>query len=238
MRRLLLLVLLMLALNARAVPRWGIELHDRLAQPAVPAVALTLDACAGEFDAGLVATLVRLRVPATVFVTKKWLDRNPAGVAVLLAHPDLFELEDHGAAHVPAFVGNGRRLYGLAGESDRAHLEAEVTGGAQAIQALSGRAPRFYRGATAVYDPQGLQTVQRLGFEVAGFSVNADQGATLPRRAIVERLRRVTAGDVIIAHMNRPRGDTAAALAIALPELLARGLQFVTLAQARLSVVR
>lgn len=238
MRRLFVLLLLALTVDARAVPRWGVELHERLAPAAAPAVALTLDACGGEFDADLVATLVRLRVPATVFVTKKWLDRNPQGVAVLLAHPDLFELEDHGTAHVPAFVGSSRRVYGLSGQPDLAHLQAEVTGAAQAIQALSGHAPRFFRGATAVYDAQGLQAVRGLGYEVAGFSLNADQGATLPRRAIEERLRRAAPGDVIIAHMNRPRGDTAEALAAVLPELQARGLRFVTLAQARLSETR
>ncbi len=129
---------------ASALPRWGVELHDRLLQTAdekTPKVALTLDACSGAFDADLIATLVLLRIPATAFVTKKWLDRNPAGTAALLAHPELFELQDHGSAHVPAVIGAGRRVYGIAGEPDVAHLEAEVSGGAQAIQALTGRAP-------------------------------------------------------------------------------------------------
>jgi peptidoglycan/xylan/chitin deacetylase (PgdA/CDA1 family) len=97
---------------AAALPSWGMELHDRLgaADSAEGRLAaITLDACAGAFDADLIGTLVALRVPATIFVTKKWLDRNPAGTAALLAHPELFELEDHGAEHVPAFIGAGRR---------------------------------------------------------------------------------------------------------------------------------
>ncbi len=222
---------------ASALPRWGVELHDRLLQTAdekTPKVALTLDACSGAFDADLIATLVLLRIPATVFVTKKWLDRNPAGTAALLAHPELFELQDHGSAHVPAVIGAGRRVYGIAGEPDVAHLEAEVSGGAQAIQALTGRAPTYYRGATAVYDAQAMRTIQAMGYRIAGFSLNADAGATLPQAAIVSRLRAVQPGDVVIAHLNKPRGATAEALAAVLPELQARGYRFVTLSQARL----
>ena len=222
---------------ASALPRWGVELHDRLLQTAdekTPKVALTLDACSGAFDADLIATLVLLRIPATVFVTKKWLDRNPAGTAALLAHPELFELQDHGSAHVPAVIGAGRRVYGIAGEPDVAHLEAEVSGGAQAIQALTGRAPTYYRGATAVYDAQAMRTIQAMGYRIAGFSLNADAGATLPQAAIVSRLRAVQPGDVVIAHLNKPRGATAEALAAVLPEVQARGYRFVTLSQARL----
>lgn len=215
--------------------RWAVEPHSRLADagPAQsPQVALTLDACGGAFDADLLALLVKRRIPATVFVTKKWLDRNPAGVAALLAHPELFELQNHGAAHVPAFIGAGRRVYGIAGQPDLAHLETEVLGAARAITALTGQVPQYYRGATAVYDAAALQAIPALGHQVAGFSVNADAGATLPQAAIVARLKAVQPGDVVIAHLNKPAGRTAEAFAEALPALQARGLRFVTLTQA------
>lgn len=223
--------------TAPAVPHWGIEVHDRLASaadPTAPEVALTLDACSGGFDADLIATLVRLRIPATVFATKRWLDGNPAGIAALLAHRELFELQDHGSAHVPAVIGAGRRVYGIAGEPDVAHLQAEVSGGAKAIQALTGREPAYYRGATAVYDEQAIRTIQAMGYRIAGFSLNADAGATLPQAAIVARLRAARPGDVVIAHLNRPAGATAEAFAAVLPELQGRGYRFVTLSQARL----
>ena len=226
---------LMLSVPASATPGWGIELHDRLAPASGSnAIAITLDACGGAFDAELVGTLVKLKVPATVFVTKKWLDRNPAGTAILLAHPDLFELEDHGTAHIPAVIGAGRRVYGLAAEPDVAHLDAEVLGAAQAIRSLTGIAPRFFRGATAIYDHASIERIQSMGYIVAGFSVNADAGATLPRNAIVARLRAIRPGDIVIAHVNKPGGATAEAFAATLPELLARGYRFVTLFGAQL----
>ena len=200
-------------------------------------VALTLDACMGAYDTDLIALLVKQQVPATLFVTKRWLDHNPGPVRELLAHPDLFELQDHGAAHVPAVVGLGRKVYGIAGQPDMAHVEQEVQGGAQAIQHLSGQTPTYYRGATAVYDPSAEHAIQALGYQIAGFSVNADAGATLPKADIVARLRATRPGDIIIAHMNRPAGQTAEALTQVLPELLGRGLRFVKLSQAQITQV-
>lgn len=228
---------LMLSATVSAAPGWGVEVHDRLAVPSgapTKTVAITLDACGGAFDASLIETLVNLRVPATVFVTKKWLDHNPTGTAVLLAHPDLFELEDHGTSHVPAVIGKGRRVYGIAAEPDAAHLEEEVTGAAQAIRSLTGHAPAFFRGATAIYDAQSMQIIRSMGYQVAGFSVNADAGATLSEAQISARLRAVQPGDIVIAHMNKPAGATAEAFAATLPSLLDRGYRFVTLSGVRL----
>jgi peptidoglycan/xylan/chitin deacetylase (PgdA/CDA1 family) len=238
MKRLLAGLLLCVTLAAGAEPL--IEPHHRLMPSDVAPsrnVALTLDACGSGFDADLIALLVVHRVPATIFVTRKWLDRNPAGAAELLAHDDLFELEDHGRAHVPAMLEPGRRVYGMRGSPDVAHLRAEVSLGAEAITRLSGRAPRYYRGATALYDSAAMKAILDMGYTIAGFSVNADAGATLSRAGVAARLRSVQAGDIIIAHMNKPAGSTAEGFAIALPELLARGFRFVKLSDARLQPI-
>jgi peptidoglycan/xylan/chitin deacetylase (PgdA/CDA1 family) len=219
---------------------WGVEVHDRLENASVTSskvVAITLDACDGEYDADIIHGLVRMHVPATIFVTKKWIDRNPLGTAELLAHRDLFELEDHGTAHVPAVIGVGRRVYGLAAEPDIAHLEAEVSGAAGVIRSLTGQAPRYFRGATGIYDRQSLQKIQSMGYTIAGFSVNADAGATLSKAAIAARLRSVRPGDIVIAHMNKPAGATAEAFAATLPELLSRGYRFITLSGAQLQPI-
>ncbi|HEY4372635.1 MAG TPA: polysaccharide deacetylase family protein [Burkholderiales bacterium] len=208
-----------------------VEVHQRLVLTPEDGktVALTLDACGGAYDAQLIDLLIRERIPATLFVTRKWLARNPQPLAVLRAHADLFQIEDHGANHVPAVIGPGRRVYGIAGDLDLAHLHSEVADGAAAISATGASAPRWYRDATAVYDPAAILAINAMGYKVAGFSLNADAGATLKRNAIIERVRRAQPGDIIIAHMNRPNGDTAEGLAAALPELLARGFRFVTL---------
>jgi peptidoglycan/xylan/chitin deacetylase (PgdA/CDA1 family) len=208
-----------------------IELHQMLVLSAARTVALTLDACGGGFDTDLVRFLIAQRIPATVFATRKWIARNPAGVALLIAHPELFQIEDHGAEHVPAVIGRGRSVYGIPGNPDLAHLEHEVRAGAEAVAAATGIAPRWYRGATAAYDPQALAAIAAMGYRVAGFSVNADAGATLGRGAIAARLKEVKPGDIIIAHMNKPASDTAEGLFDGLKVLLARGFRFVKLGE-------
>jgi len=193
-------------------------------------VALTLDACGGAYDRDVITTLVRLKVPATIFVTGRWLGANPVATRELLAHPELFEIENHGSTHVPAVVGGS--VFGLRGPHDVAGVEKEVIGGAQAISRAASQQPTWYRGAGAAYDAQGERCIARLGYLIAGFSLNADDGATLGAAAVARRLRRMQPGDIVIAHMNKPASGTAEGFAAALPELLARNFRFVKLSQA------
>lgn len=224
------ILLLLAALGARAQP---VEIHDTIADSGTTArqLALTLDACSGKFDDDLVEFLIRNRIPATLFATKRWLVKNPVGVSVIKAHLDLFDVEDHGENHIPAVIGAGRKVYGIPGEPDMIHLRREVSEGARAITELIGVPPHWYRGATAVYDPQAVTEIEHLGYKIAGFSVNADAGATLNRLAIAERLKHVKPGDVIIAHMNKPASDSAEGLSAGLLQLLRRGFVFVRLDQ-------
>jgi peptidoglycan/xylan/chitin deacetylase (PgdA/CDA1 family) len=231
MRRLAALLLQCLALQVGA-GEGPVEVHHVLDLPSAgteKVVALTLDACGGGFDRDLIQVLIERRVPATIFATSRWLQHNPSGLALIKAHADLFEVEDHGARHVPAVIGADRRVYGILGHPDVGHLKTEVTGGADAVEKATGVAPHWYRAATAEYDPEALVAIADMGFKVAGFSVNVDDGATLDKESIIVRMRRIKRGDILIAHMNRPNSDTAEALAEILPSLLGQGYRFVKL---------
>lgn len=216
-----------------------VEIHDRIAStlPSSKRIALTLDACSGKFDDDLIEYLIRNQIPATLFATKKWLLANPQGVAIIKAHLDLFDVEDHGENHIPAVIGVGKKVYGIPGEPDILHLRREVTEGARAITELIGVPPHWYRGATAEYDAQAVTEIEKLGYGIAGFSVNADSGATLKRLAIEARLQHVKDGDIIIAHMNKPASDSAEGLAVGLTQLLKQGFTFVRLDQVALKPV-
>jgi len=207
-----------------------VELHQVLDLPDDAKVAaLTLDACGGAYDADLIAFLVDRGIPATIFATRKWLRKNPAALSELVGHPDLFDIENHGANHVPAFIGRDRLVYGIPGELDVAHLKREISRGASAVKNATGAQPRWYRGATGEYDAESVKVIEGMGYKVAGFSVNADSGARLSRKRIVGRLGKVRSGDIIIAHVNRPESDTAEGLAIGLKTLQDHGFRFVKL---------
>lgn len=98
-----------------------VEVHQLLAIPTMKQkiAALALDACGGSYDRDLILFLIDHHIPATIFATKRWIIANPAAVSVIETHPGLFEIEDHGANHVPALIGAGRRVYGILGEPDR-----------------------------------------------------------------------------------------------------------------------
>ncbi|MBC7702413.1 MAG: polysaccharide deacetylase family protein [Rhodoferax sp.] len=213
-----------------------VEIHDRIVQQAgaPKRLALTLDACSGKFDGVLIDFLIRNQIPATLFATEKWLLANPVGVSVIKAHLDLFDVEDHGENHIPAVIGAGKTVYGIPGEPDVIHLRREVTEGARAITAMIGVPPHWYRGATAEYDAQSVTEIEKMGYGIAGFSVNADAGATLKTLAIEQRLNNVRDGDIIIAHMNKPASDSAQGLSVSLIQLRKSGFVFVRLDQVKL----
>ena len=219
---------------ARAAQPPGRELHHRLGpEPALGGpgarLALTLDACMGATDAALLDFLIRERMAATVFVTARWLAANAPALRTLRAHPELFELQNHGERHVPAVIGAHRLVYGLPGAADLEALRREVREGARAIEAATGRAPAWFRAATARYDELSLRELDRMGVRIAGFSLNADAGGTLGAAEVAARLSRARDGDVVLAHLNRPASGTRAGLEQALPRLRSNGWRFVHL---------
>ncbi|WP_211875040.1 polysaccharide deacetylase family protein [Plastoroseomonas arctica] len=208
--------------------------EPRMRLRAVPAdrltVAITLDACGGAFDSRIAQALVEAGIPATLFVTGTWLAQNPAAFAMLLARPDLFGFENHGARHIPAVLGAGR-VFNLAVAGRVEAVEREVMEGAAAVVAVGGAAPRWYRGATGRYSPGALAEIARLGFVVAGYSLNGDDGAGLAPERVARRIAAAPTGSVLLAHINHPERPCGAGVAAGILALRARGATFVRLDQ-------
>ncbi|MBS9719806.1 polysaccharide deacetylase family protein [Tianweitania sp. BSSL-BM11] len=191
-------------------------------------VAVTLDACGGKTDARILDTLVANHIPATIFATGRWLKHNGAALAVLKAHPDLFEIEDHGANHIPA-VDHASTIYGLKAAGSPAAVEAEVQGGADALIAAGVPHPHWFRGATAKYSRGAISEVHALGLKVAGYSLNGDGGSLLGAKQAQKVIAAAKDGDVIIAHINQPTHQAGSGVAAGLLALKARGAEFVKL---------
>jgi len=196
--------------------------------PGQPAVALTFDACMGAVDHRILDTLVEKRIPATIFVTGRWLKHNAEAFAVLRAHPDLFEIEDHGANHVPA-IDRPVSVYGIPGAGSPEAVAAEVEGGTAAILAAGGIRPTFFRGATAKYTPSSIQQIEAMGYRIAGYSVNGDGGSLLGKAGTQKRFASARDGDVIIAHINQPTHEAGEGVVAGIEDLQSRGYRFVLL---------
>lgn len=200
----------------------------RLPPAQSPAVALTLDACPGGFDERLARVLADNAIEATIFVTSLWIDRNPAGLSFLLGRPDLFTLQNHGDRHRPPVLGT-TLVYGLQPAGTMDAIRAEVAGGAAAIVARTGATPTWYRGAAALYSPEVLDPIRAMGFALAGFSLNADQGASLAAATVAARIAKARDGDVIIGHINQPHRPSGAGIAAGAVALKNQGMRFVRL---------
>lgn len=191
-------------------------------------VALTLDACGGQIDNRILSALVENKIPATIFVTGIWLKRNAAAVEIMRAHPDLFELENHGGHHVPA-VDTPQKIYGIRSAGSPDAVLAEVESGAAALARTGEPAPKWFRGATAEYSPSAIAMIRKLGFKIAGFSINGDGGSLLGARETTRRIVAAKDGDVIIAHINQPTHAAGEGVVQGLLALKERGLTFVRL---------
>lgn len=217
---------------------WGPDLPGIKARTRSQTIALTFDACGGPggsgYDARLVEGLRRLRVPATLFLNARWIEANPS-LARELASDSLFEIGNHGLAHVPLST-SGRSAYGIAGTNSVGGVIDEVSGGESAVASLTGNRIPWFRAGTAFYDATAVQVVAAMGLTPVGFSINSDAGATFPPGTVAAQLAAVRPGDIVIAHMNHPRSGTSAGYQAALPALVDRGLDFTTLSHTRSSL--
>ena len=191
-------------------------------------VALTLDACSGGADMRIIDALIARKIPATLFLTRRWLDANPEAAALLNRHAELFEFEDHGAEHVPAVIGS-EKPYGIAPAGTPDAVLAEVLGGAKAVDSAFGAHSHWYRGATALYTADAIQLIEQAGFSIGGFSLNGDFGASASAAVTEKNIAAAKDGDVIIAHMNQPRRASGPGVVAGVLDLQKTGFSFVRL---------
>ncbi len=188
--------------------------------PGVTTVALTFDACGGPagsgVDQGLVDTLREFRVPATLFLNSRWIEANPFSTQSLIDDP-LFLPHNHGTLHAPLSV-TGQSAYGIAGTKDPAAAIAEIEDNRELLRTY-GVESDWFRSGTAHYDDVAVQIAHDYGVKIAGFSVNADYGATSPARHVAAAIMDAPDGAIVLAHMNQPSSSTAAGVRAALEQM-------------------
>jgi peptidoglycan/xylan/chitin deacetylase (PgdA/CDA1 family) len=221
--------------NERMPQEWGQALRGVMTgfTTAEQVMALTFDACGGsygsEYDAELIRFLELEQVPATLFMNARWIDSH-VDIFLELSRNPLFEIENHGLMHKPCSV-TGRAAYGIAGTAGVAELVDEIELNARKIEHLTGRKPFFYRPGTAFCDEIGVQIVHALGYEVAGYSVLGDAGATYKRDQVRDALLTAPPGAIVLLHMNHPSSGTRDGVMQAIPLLKQRGVRFVRLGE-------
>ena len=192
-------------------------------------LALTFDACAGprslSYDAKLIQYLEAEKIPATLFISGRWVDANPEIFKKLSGNP-LLEIENHGLNHKPCST-IGRSVYGIKGTKSVGEIYDEIELNALKILNLTGRKPKYYRPGTAYSDEICVEIANALGVEVVNFSVRGDAGATYSKKQVKEALWNAPPSSIILMHMNHPESETAGGVIEAIPELKKRGFRLV-----------
>lgn len=194
-------------------------------------LALTLDACGGKYgsqaDTELLDFLKAEQIPATLFINRRWIECNEALFLELASNP-LFEIENHGYEHRPLCV-TPREVYGINGTNSVDKAMDEILLNEDTIFRLTGQKTKFFRSGTAYYDDVAVALAGALGYQIAGFQINGDAGATFTAEQIVTAMNRCQSGDIIISHFNQPQKQTFEGLSQALPMLREQGFSFVKL---------
>lgn len=195
------------------------------------AIALTFDACGGRhsgYNKALIDYLRKERIPATLFVTGIWIDRNRKTFEELAKDP-LFEIENHGLLHRLCST-NGKTKYGVHGTRDIGDVIDEMELNARKIASITGRRPIFFRSATAYTDELSNRVAQRLGMEVISYDILAGDAMRASGKTMARNiLSGARHGAIVIMHFNHPELQERQALELSVPELRRRGFVFMKL---------
>ncbi len=187
-------------------------------------IALTFDACPtgkpDEYDGKVVDILLREQVPATLFMSGRWVEKNPEKTKFLASQAQ-FEIAAHSYYH-PHMMEK---------PDDRDVRELKRT--QAVIRKVTGRTPRYFRPPFGEADERivrlaasaGLVTVQ---FDIASGDPDPDLS---PQRIARVVLRDAKGGSIIVFHMNKNGVHTAEVLPQIIEGLRKKGFKLVTVGE-------
>lgn len=171
--------------------------------------------------------LERDEVPATFFLTGKWVRRYPDVTTRIAANPR-FELANHSYGH----RGFTRDCYSL-GQVPPHEMTADVAKTFDIIESFGGRQTRYFRFPGLCHDEAALAAMRPLGLTVVdGDVVSGDPFATDWRPIVTAVLGKVQPGSIVIMHVTEANAQyTDEALPHILAGLRAKGLTPVPLSE-------
>jgi peptidoglycan/xylan/chitin deacetylase (PgdA/CDA1 family) len=205
-------------------------------------IAFTFDACGGRngngYDRELIEYLQKEKIPATLFVSGKWID-SQFSVLNALSHDSLFEIENHGLNHRPCSA-DGKSAYGIHGTTDIQSAFDEIEANERKIEAITGCQPRYYRSATVFIDETCVKMASMLGLTTISYQVLAGDAIPFLPVGEIEKnvLKNIKPGAIVLMHFNHPEWNTFEAIQKIVPKLRERGYTFSLLRDFKLVSVR
>ena len=191
---------------------------------AEPCVALTFDACATRapngYDARVVEVLVATNTPATLFLSGKWLEREPDEARHLASLPNI-EIASHGYAH--------RHLTRMSDEA----MQSDLVLAQETFMRLLGQAPLLFRPPYAESSDRLARVAAELGLVTVTYDLaSGDPDARIPKHKLIDYVVDMAKnGAIVVMHMNLRGWHTADALPDIIAGLRHRGFELVTVSE-------
>lgn len=187
-------------------------------------IALTFDACPtslpDEYDVKVIDILIREKVPATLFMSGRWVEKNPDRAKFLASQPQ-FEIAAHSYYH-PHMTEK---------PNDRVMREFKRT---QAIiKMVTGKIPRYFRPPFGEVDERVAKLAYDAGLTTIQYDVaSGDPDPKLsPKKIVAGVLQDAKNGSIIVFHMNHRGVHTAEILPAVIRSLRKMGFGLVTVGE-------
>ena len=187
-------------------------------------IALTFDACPtdlpDEYDERVVDILIKEKVPATIFLSGRWVEKNPEK-AKFLANQAQFEIAEHSFYH-PHLL-----------EKDDARVLRELRRTQAIIKKVTGRTPQYFRPPYGEVDERVATLAKSAGLITVNYDIaSGDPDPALsPERIARVILRDAKGGSIIVFHLNHKGVHTADALPPIIEGLRKKGFTLVTVGE-------
>jgi peptidoglycan/xylan/chitin deacetylase (PgdA/CDA1 family) len=193
--RTILIALIFVAIEAGNAPDTGRAEVIREGPRACKAVALTFDMCpvrqGSGYDEPLVRTLIEKQIPATFFLSGRWVAKHDAEVRALLAVP-FFEVGTHGHVHA--------HLPELDDEQQRHEIMQPVT----LLRSRYGHNTTLFRPPYGEYNEATIHLADVLGLRFILWNlVSGDPDPHLSEMEIFNTVKsRARSGSIVVMHAN------------------------------------
>jgi peptidoglycan/xylan/chitin deacetylase (PgdA/CDA1 family) len=187
-------------------------------------IALTFDACPtgklDEYDEKVIDILLKENVPATLFMSGRWVEKNPEKTKFLASQPQ-FEIAAHSYYH-PHLL-----------EKDDERVLRELKRTQTLIRKITGQTPRYFRPPFGEVDERIARLAAEAGLITVQYDIaSGDPDPDLSQQRIVRSvLRDAKGGSIIVFHMNRNGVHTADLLPQIVNGLRERGFTLVTIGE-------
>jgi peptidoglycan/xylan/chitin deacetylase (PgdA/CDA1 family) len=182
-------------LLAPAMPPFAQAQVIKSGPPSCPGVALTFDLCPVRkgvgYDQALIDYLIEQKIPATFFMSGKWMAKHDQQVRALLQIP-FFEVGTHGEvhSHLPLHSAEEQRQ--------------EILGPVRLLKTKYDHDATLFRPPYGEFNDDTVNVARALGLQFILWNVvSGDPDPTLTAIQIEDRLKRfVRKGSVIVMHAN------------------------------------